>query len=55
VGSITFCGSLSHADYDNNVSRIVRNVLTRFRDAERLNPGSDPAPWAADQPDARGL
>jgi N,N-dimethylformamidase len=55
VGSITFCGSLSHAGYDNNVSRIVRNVLTRFRDAERLNPGSDPAPWAADQPDARGL
>ena len=32
VGSITFCGSLSHNDYDNNVSRIVDNVLRRFRD-----------------------
>jgi len=31
VGSITFCGSLSHHDYDNNVSRILRNVLDRFR------------------------
>jgi len=31
VGSITFCGSLSHSRYDNNVSRILRNVLDRFR------------------------
>jgi N,N-dimethylformamidase len=31
VGSITFCGSLSHDRYDNNVSRILRNVLDRFR------------------------
>ena len=31
VGSITFCGSLSHNGYDNNVSRILRNVLDRFR------------------------
>ena len=31
VGSITFCGSLSHNQYDNNISRIVDNVLTRFR------------------------
>jgi N,N-dimethylformamidase beta subunit-like protein len=31
VGSITFCGSLSHDHYDNNVSRILRNVLDRFR------------------------
>ena len=31
VGSITFCGSLSHGGYDNNVSRILRNVLDRFR------------------------
>jgi N,N-dimethylformamidase len=31
VGSITFCGSLSHNRYDNNVSRILRNVLARFR------------------------
>jgi len=31
VGSITFCGSLSHNRYDNSVSRILRNVLDRFR------------------------
>lgn len=31
VGSITFCGSLSHHGYDNSVSRILRNVLDRFR------------------------
>ena len=31
VGSITFCGSLSHNRYDNNISRILRNVLDRFR------------------------
>ncbi|HTY79295.1 MAG TPA: N,N-dimethylformamidase beta subunit family domain-containing protein [Candidatus Bathyarchaeia archaeon] len=31
VGSITFCGSLSHNRYDNNVSRILRNVIDRFR------------------------
>jgi N,N-dimethylformamidase len=31
VGSITFCGSLSHNGYDNAVSRILRNVLARFR------------------------
>ncbi len=30
TGSITFCGSLSHAHYDNNVSRILFNVLNRF-------------------------
>ncbi len=32
VGSITFCGSLPHNDFDNDVSRIVDNVLRRFRD-----------------------
>jgi N,N-dimethylformamidase len=31
VGSITFCGSLSHNRYDNSVSRVLRNVLDRFR------------------------
>jgi len=31
VGSITFCGRLSHNRYDNNISRILRNVLDRFR------------------------
>ena len=33
VGSITYCGSLSHNGYDNNISRITWNVLDRF-----LNP-----------------
>jgi N,N-dimethylformamidase len=31
VGSITFCGSLSHNRYDNSASRIPRNVIDRFR------------------------
>ena len=30
VGSIAWSGSLSHNNYDNNVSRIVRNVVERF-------------------------
>jgi N,N-dimethylformamidase len=30
TGSITFCGSLSHNNYDNNVSRMLQNVLRRF-------------------------
>ncbi len=30
VGSITYCGSLSHDNYDNNISRITENVLRRF-------------------------
>ncbi len=30
VGSITFCGSLSHDDYHNNVSRLVENCLRKF-------------------------
>lgn len=30
VGSITFCGSLSHNNYDNNISRLLRNVVRRF-------------------------
>jgi N,N-dimethylformamidase len=33
VGSITFCGSLSHDGYRNDISRIVDNVLRRFRSA----------------------
>ena len=33
VGSITFSGSLSHNDYDNNISRMINNVVTRFRDS----------------------
>ena len=30
VGSITFCGSLSHNDYNNNVSRLLENCLKEF-------------------------
>ena len=30
VGSITWCGSLSHNGYRNNVSRITENVLRAF-------------------------
>jgi len=30
VGSITFCGSLSHAGYRNNISRLLDNVVRRF-------------------------
>ncbi len=30
TGSITFCGSLSHAGYDNDVSRMLGNVVRRF-------------------------
>ena len=32
VGSITFCGSLPWNDFDNNVSRLLRNVVARFVD-----------------------
>jgi N,N-dimethylformamidase len=32
TGSITFCGSLPVNSYENNVSRIVKNVLDRFLD-----------------------
>jgi N,N-dimethylformamidase len=34
VGSVTWCGSLSHNGYDNNVSRITENVLRRFAETE---------------------
>ena len=30
VGSINWLGSLSHNDYDNNVSKITENVLREF-------------------------
>ena len=30
--SISWAGSLSHNDYDNNVSKITENVLKRFLD-----------------------
>ena len=31
VGSISFCGSLPHNGFDNNISRMIDNVLRRFR------------------------
>ena len=36
VGSISWCGSLAHADHDNDVSRITANVLERFASEEPL-------------------
>jgi N,N-dimethylformamidase len=37
AGSIAWCGSLSHNNYDNNVSRITANVLNRFASNEPLD------------------
>lgn len=37
VGSMAWCGSLSHNRYDNNVSRLMRNVIDGF-----LKPGALP-------------
>jgi N,N-dimethylformamidase len=36
TGSIAWCGSLAHANHDNDVSRITANVLTRFAGDEPL-------------------
>jgi N,N-dimethylformamidase len=36
TGSIAWCGSLSHNDYNNNVARITENVLRRFASDEAL-------------------
>ncbi|MFN3744110.1 MAG: N,N-dimethylformamidase beta subunit family domain-containing protein [Hyphomicrobiaceae bacterium] len=41
TGSITFCGSLLHNGGDNNVSRLLRNVLDRFLDPEARFPMPD--------------
>ena len=38
VGSMCWCASLSHNDYDNNVSRITENVLNAFSNAGELPP-----------------
>ena len=32
VGSITFCGSLPFNNYNNNISKLLRNVIERFLD-----------------------
>ncbi len=42
VGSICWCGSLSHNHYDNNVSRITENVLREFADATGLQAARKP-------------
>ena len=34
TGSITFCGSLPSNNYDNNISRLLENLVTRFLDPE---------------------
>ena len=38
VGSINWCGSLSHNEYSNNVSTITRNVLRAFLRDQGRNP-----------------
>lgn len=43
VGSICWCGSLSHNGYDNNVSRITENVLRAFATATELPPVKAPS------------
>ncbi len=40
--SIAFCGSLSHNGYDNNISKLVGNVLNRFS-ADGPLPAPDPS------------
>ena len=32
TGSITFCGSLPTNNFENNISRLLKNVLDRFND-----------------------
>ena len=39
TGSIGWCSALYHQRYDNNVSRITRNVLDRFLDASHFDTG----------------
>jgi N,N-dimethylformamidase len=38
TASIAWAGSLAHNDYDNDVSRITRNVLERFADPAPIEP-----------------
>jgi len=40
ISSIAYCGSLSHNNYDNNISRLTKNVLDQFAKDE-------PAPLGA--------
>lgn len=36
ASSIAYCGSLSHNNYDNNISRLTENILRRFLSDEPL-------------------
>jgi N,N-dimethylformamidase len=38
TGSITFCGSLPHNGFDNDCSRVLKNVLDRFLDPKARFP-----------------
>ena len=49
TGSIAWCGSLSHNGYDNDISRITRNVLRRF-----LSDAPLPAPARCNPPSSDG-
>ncbi len=42
AGSVTWTGSLSHNQYENNVSRITDNVLRRFLETPKGSPVTDP-------------
>jgi N,N-dimethylformamidase len=46
VGSISWCGSLSQDNYDNNVSRVTENVLRRFAGGPAPPGGSGRVPGA---------
>lgn len=41
--SIAYCGSLSHNNYDNNISRLTKNVLDRFMQDGPLPPPPEEA------------
>jgi N,N-dimethylformamidase len=47
VSSIAYCGSLSHNNYDNDVSRMTKNVLDRFSAEVPLPSLIEEAPAAA--------
>jgi len=36
TSSISYCGSLSHNNYDNNISKLTENVLKKFISDEPL-------------------
>ena len=46
TGSITFCASLPSANFDNDVSRLLANVLDRFLDPKPFEMPADPQPRA---------